>query len=175
MNFIITCQRNLEDETIQEIQALFDEFGDSSLEVKKTKFSGIVEVSTHLEIFEVIKKIREKISEEPWSIRFCSRIIPIQKQCDSEMESIKENVKKMISCIMENQSYRITIEKRDSTLKSKEVISEIADLIPNKVSLEHSDWEIIIQIMSKITGISILPRNSILSISKEKRFDSNQY
>ena len=68
MNFIITCQRNLEDETIQEIQALFDEFGDSSLEVKKTKFSGIVEVSTHLEIFEVIKKIREKISEEPWSI-----------------------------------------------------------------------------------------------------------
>ena len=91
------------------------------------------------------------------------------------MESIKENVKKMISCIMENQSYRITIEKRDSTLKSKEVISEIADLIPNKVSLEHSDWEIIIQIMSKITGISILPRNSILSISKEKRFDSNQY
>ena len=143
------------------------------LTLESNKFYNIFLTSS--EIFEVIKKIREKISEEPWSIRFCSRIIPIQKQCDSEMESIKENVKKMISCIMENQSYRITIEKRDSTLKSKEVISEIADLIPNKVSLEHSDWEIIIQIMSKITGISILPRNSILSISKEKRFDSNQY
>ena len=56
---------------------------------------------------------------------------------------------------------------------AKEIISEIANLIPNKVSLERPDWEIVIQVMGKITGIGIFPSNSILSVSREKRLGSN--
>ena len=78
----------------------------------------------------------------------------------------------MISCIEETQSYRISIEKRNSEIKSNDLISEIAELIPNKVSLEQADWEIVIQIMGKTTGIGILPKNSIISVSKEKRLSS---
>ena len=73
---------------------------------------------------------------------------------------------------MPNQTYRISIEKRNSHIKSREIISQIAELIPNKVSLEHPDWEIVIQIMGKITGVGILPKNSILSVNREKRLDS---
>ena len=78
----------------------------------------------------------------------------------------------MISCIEKTQSYRISIEKRNSEIKSNDLISEIAELIPNKVSLEQADWEIVIQIMGKTTGIGILPKNSIISVSKEKRLRS---
>ena len=87
-------------------------------------------------------------------------------------KSIKENITMMISCIEETQSYRISIEKRNSEIKSTDLISEIAELIPNKVSLEQADWEIVIQIMGKTTGIGILPKNSIISVSKEKRLSS---
>ena len=79
----------------------------------------------------------------------------------------------MTSRIEKNQSYRISIEKRNSDLKSRDLISEIADLIPNKVSLENADWEIIIQVMGVTTGIGILPKNSIISVSKEKRLGSH--
>ena len=74
-------------------------------------------------------------------------------------------------CIRD-RSYRISIEKRNSEIKSNDLISEIAELIPNKVSLEQADWEIVIQIMGKTTGIGILPKNSIISVSKEKRLSS---
>ena len=98
---------------------LLDQFGDTSAKISKTEFSGIIEITTSLEISQVVDNIREKISEEPWLIRFCSRIIPIQKECKSNLESIKEEVGRMITCIEKHESYRITIEKRNSQLKSK--------------------------------------------------------
>ena len=49
--------------------------------------------------------------------------------------------------------------------------SNIANLLSNSVSLEIPDWEIIIQILGNETGISVMPANSILSISKIKRLN----
>jgi len=173
LNLIITCQRNLEQQTIEEISKFLDEFGDSDAKISKTQFSGIIQATTSLDISKIIQQFREKINDEPWLFRFSSRIIPIQKECKSDLNIIKDEIQNSISCIKQNQSYRITIEKRDFEIKSKEIISEIANLIPNKVSLERPDWEIVIQVMGKITGIGIFPSNSILSVSREKRLGSN--
>ena len=68
----------------------------------------------------------------------------------------------------------ISQEELISKIKSSDLISEVAELIPNKVSLEKADWEIIIQIMGETTCIGILPKNSIISVSKEKRLSSYQ-
>ena len=92
--------------------------------------------------------------------------------CQSDLKSIKENITVMIPRIKKTQSYRISIEKRNSKIKSSDLISEIAELIPNKVSLEQADWEIVIQIMGETTCIGVLPKNSIISVSKEKRLSS---
>ena len=172
MKLIITCQRNLEEQTINEVSTSLDEFGDSDSKVSKTEFSGIIKADTSLDTIEVINKIRKKISDEPWLIRFCSRLIPIEKECESNLSTINNEIKNMISCIKMEHSYRITIEKRDSQMKSKDIVTQIADLIPNKVSLEHPDWEIVIQVMGETTGLGILPKNSILSVNREKRLGS---
>jgi tRNA acetyltransferase TAN1 len=50
-----------------------------------------------------------------------------------------------------------------------EVISEIAKIIPNKVSLENPDWVIQIEIFGNKTGVSILKKNTIFSLEKAKR------
>ena len=87
-----------------EITKLLDEFGDSNPKVLKTRFSGILKAQTVLEIHELIKKIREKIEDEPWELRYSSRIIPIQKICPTDLISIRENVIDLISIIKRNET-----------------------------------------------------------------------
>ena len=161
----------MELKAINEVSKLLDEFGDSNSSVLKTQFSGIIKIETGLKILELIEKFRDKIENEPWELRYCSRIIPIQKTCQTDLITIKQNVADLIPLIDPNETYKISIERRDSKLIRNEIISNIAKLLTNHVSLERPDWEIIIQIIGNETGVSILPCNSILSVSKLKRLD----
>jgi tRNA acetyltransferase TAN1 len=161
----------MESETINEVTELLDEFGDLNARILKTKFSGIIKIETVLEISELVEKFRDKIENEPWEIRYCSRIIPIQKTCQTDLITIKQNVTELISLINPNATYKISIDRRDSELIRSEIISNIAELLTNSVSLEKPDWEIIIQILGNETGISVVPKNSILSVTRLKRLD----
>ena len=161
----------MEVETINEVTHLLDEFGDPNAKSSKTGFSGIIKIETVMELLELIEKFRDKIENEPWELRYCSRIIPIQKTCKTDLISIKDNVIKLISSIKANETYKISIERRNSELIRNEIISNIANLLRNSVSLEIPDWEVIIQILGSETGISVMPANSILSISKIKRLN----
>jgi len=171
MNLIITCQRNLEELTISEIQNILERLGDTDAVIEKTMFSGIIQIKTKLDNMKILDDFKEIIEDEPWLIKYCSRIIPIQEECESKLDEIRNKVIGLSDIIKKNDTYRITIEKRQSSLHNKEIISKIADSLSNKVSLGNSDWEIIIQILRNKTGISIIPPNSILSVHKEKRID----
>lgn len=161
----------MELKAITEVSKLLHEFGDSNASILKTQFSGIIKIETGLKILELIEKFRDKIENEPWELRYCSRIIPIQKTCQTDLIIIKQNVADLIPLIDPNETYKISIERRNSELIRNEIISNIAKLLTNHVSLEKPDWEIIIQIIGNETGVSVLPNNSILSVSKLKRLD----
>jgi tRNA acetyltransferase TAN1 len=171
MNLIITCQRNLEDPTILEIQNILERFGDTDAIIEKTVFSGIIQIETKLDIMQILDQFKEIIEDEPWLIKYCSRIIPIQEVCESKLEYITDKVNSLSNIIKKNETYRITVEKRQSSLHTKDIISKIADSLSNKVSLENSDWDIIIQVLRDRTGISIIPPNSILSVERQKRVE----
>ena len=68
--------------------------------------------------------------------------------------------------ISEGETYRISIEKRNSNLSSQEIISKIANKIKNKVSLEFPDKIVLIEILGNKTGISILEKSDVLSVEK---------
>ena len=171
MNLIITCQRNLEELTISEIQNILERLGDTDAIIEKTIFSGIIQIKTKLDNMKIIEGFKEIIEDEPWLIKYCSRIIPIQEECESKLDEIRNKVIGLSNIIKKNDTYRITVEKRQSSLHTKDIISEIANSLSNKVSLENSDWEIIIQVLRNRTGISIIIPNSILSVEKEKRVE----
>ena len=141
----------MEVEAINEVTHILDEFGDPNARSSKTGFSGIIKIETAIELLELIKKFRGKIESEPWELRYCSRVIPIQKTCETDLTSIKDNVIKLISLIKPNESYKISIERRNSELIRNEIISDIANLLSNNVSLENPDWEIIIQILATMS------------------------
>lgn len=169
MNLIITCARHLEPETKEEISRLLEKFGDSESQVVITDMSGILTAKTKLEPVEVIRKLNQIIEDEPWSVRYCLRIIPIQKLTNTNINEIEEVVEKIIDQIMEGESYRISIEKRNSNISSKELITKIANKVKNKVSLENPDKVIQVEILGGKTGISVLKRSDILSVEKTKR------
>ena len=169
MNLIITCARNLESETKNEIRKILDELGDQEPEILNVGMRGILMVSTIIEPSKIIDYVKNKMIEEPWLIRYCLRIIPIQRITDTEIDKIKQNVIKLKDTIQKNDSYRITIEKRNTSISSNEIITEVAEIFPNKVSLNQPDWIILIEIIGNETGISILKNDELFSLDKAKR------
>lgn len=169
MNLIITCARHLEPETEEELRDILEEYGDLDANIQITNMSGILTAETKLDPVEVVKKMKEMLLDEPWSIRYCLRIIPIQKMVETEIEQIEKMIIENSKQILDEETYRISIEKRNSNISSQEIISKIANKIKNKVSLEFPDKIILIEILGNKTGISILKNSDILSVEKIKR------
>ena len=134
MNLIVTCARNLEGEAEEEIMDILDELGDPDVKISVSNMSGIITVQTKLDPIEVVRKMKEILLDEPWSIRYCLRVIPIQKIVETNLEKIEECISSISDKIEDNESYRILIEKRNSDISSKEIITNIANQIKNKVS-----------------------------------------
>ena len=118
---------------------------------------------------EVVRKMKEILLDEPWSIRYCLRVIPIQKIVETNLEKIQECISSISNKIEDDESYRILIEKRNSDISSKEIITNIANQIKNKVSLDYPDKIILIEILGIVTGISLIKKSDILSLEKTKR------
>jgi len=169
MNLIVTCARHLEGDTEDELIDILDKLGDSDVKISVSSMSGIITIETKLDPIEVVRKIKEMVLDEPWSIRYCLRIIPIQKAVKTNIEEIEKAISSMTDQIGKKESYRILIEKRNSDISSKEIITKIANGIKNKVSLDFPDKVILIEILGIVTGISILKKSDILSLEKTKR------
>ena len=169
MNLIVTCARNLEGETEEEIIDILDELGDPDSKISVSNMSGIITIQTKLDPIEVVRKMKEILLDEPWSIRYCLRVIPIQKIVETNLEKIQECISSISNKIEDDESYRILIEKRNSDISSKEIITNIANQIKNKVSLDYPDKIILIEILGIVTGISLIKKSDILSLEKTKR------
>jgi tRNA acetyltransferase TAN1 len=169
LNLVVTCGRNLESEAEIEIKKILEENTSEESNILKTGMRGILTVETKIDPLEFIDYVKKKINEEPWSIRYCLRIIPIQHVTVTGLPEIKQSVKDLKDIIQKDDSYRITVEKRNSDISSIEVISAVANIIPNKVSLENPDWIVQIEIFGNKTGVSILKKNTIFSLERAKR------
>jgi tRNA acetyltransferase TAN1 len=166
---IVTCARHLEPETEQEVRNILEEMGDSEPTIIISEMSGILTAQTILKPKEIIEKMRERIMDEPWSIRYCLRIIPVQKTTETKIDSIEKGISDISNLILNDETYRISIEKRNSDISSQEIISRIAKNIKNKVSLEFPDKIVLVEIIGNQTGLAIIKKADILSVEKTKR------
>lgn len=169
MKLVVTCSRHFEDETKQEIHSILEELGDSEPKIEITKFSGILLVDTSVDPGQLTKAIRHKLEDEPWSIRYTLRVIPLFKTTRSDVADISEAALEQVQKMMPHDTYRITIEKRDSNISTSEIITQIADKIKNKVSLKEYDWIVLVEIFGDMTGVSVLKDSDVLSVEKSRR------
>jgi tRNA threonylcarbamoyl adenosine modification protein (Sua5/YciO/YrdC/YwlC family) len=169
INLIITCARHLEHETIDEAKYILSELGDKSPTISMIDMPGILLVNTSVPSADFLQNIRYRLEEEPWSIRYMLKIIPIQKTIPTTLEDISKACEEYNQAMAEDETYRISVKKRNSSISSSDVITQVAKMIQRKVSLEKPVWEIIIEILGPKTGVSMIHSGDILSVDKLKR------
>jgi tRNA acetyltransferase TAN1 len=72
------------------------------------------------------------------------------------------------SKIKENESFRVTVEKRFTNTPASDIIEAAATIIERRVDLNRPDKIVLIEVVGGLTGISVIKPEDILSIAKEK-------
>jgi tRNA acetyltransferase TAN1 len=167
-NILASTVRGNERQMVYELAFLLKEAGDSEAKVDKTGIRGLVVAKTALDPVEVTDKFREILQERPYEFRYSLRIIPIEKVVHTSVEEIKNAALDLATKLGEDETFRVTIEKRYTSIHSRDFIEAVATEIKNKVNLENPDRILLIEVLGGYTGLSLIKPTCILSVLKEK-------
>lgn len=167
-NLLITTSRGNEEDCCSEAWYLLGEIGDSAATVEKTGITGLVSAKTAFNPFEVIERFRKILKERPYEFRYMLRVIPIEKVVRTDLGEIQRVATELATKIKENESFRVTVEKRFTATPTQEFIEAAAANIERRVDLTNPDRIVLIEVVGGLTGISVAKPENILSILKEK-------
>ena len=169
-NLIASTYRHREEDAQKELHDILNLFGDPKPESDITPLVGILIGRSVLEPLQVVNRVKELVHDEPWRVRYLLRIIPIECSFPEEgLDSIKNAAKRLASKMQKFETFRITVERRNTLLCSSDIIRHVGSEIDNKVDLENPDWVVLVEIIGKMVGISVLGPNEIFSSLVEKR------
>lgn len=165
-NIIATTDRGLEIQACNELKSLLKDLGDSNAIVNATNILGLIIAETSLDPFKIIEDLKKIYIENPDKIFYLKRVIPIQVLTETNIEKIVKATLPLINSIKENETFRITVEKRRTNISSMDIIKAVAALVNRKVNLENPDKIILIEIIGKYAGISIIKNDQIFNVHK---------
>jgi tRNA acetyltransferase TAN1 len=168
-NLIASTFRHREKDAQDELINIFEILGDQESESQTTSISGILVGYTKLDPFKIVNSLRKLVKNEPWQIRYILRLLPIELVVYTESKSIKDASKKLASKIPRSDTFRITVERRHTSMSSYDIIATIANEIHNKVDLENPDWILLVEVIGRQTGISLIKPYQIFRSIVEKR------
>src|SRR4030043_319671 len=126
-NLLVSTSRGNERQMCSELSYLLKEMlSDPVPVVVKTGIRGLVVAKTSLDPCEVIEKFRAILQERPYEFRYALRIIPIEKVLPNDLNEIKRVATELAANIGENETFRVTVEKRFTSLHSQEFIEAAA-------------------------------------------------
>ena len=168
-NLLATTSRGNERAMCNEMLFLLkDQLGDAEAQTAKTKIRGLIVAKTSLAPIAVIEKFRVILKERPYEFRYALRILPIKRVVPTDLEEIKKAAAELAAKIGENETFRVTIEKRFTTLHTKDLIEAAVGDIKNKADLENPDKILLIEVLGALTGMSLVEPNDILLVVQEK-------
>jgi len=136
--------------------------------VSKTGIRGLVAAKTSLNPREVIEKLRCILQERPYEFRYALRIIPIERTVPTDLDEVKRVASELAVSISENETFRVTVEKRFTSIHSRDFIEAVATGIDRKVDLKNPDKILLIEVVGGVTGISLIKPSEVLAVTKEK-------
>jgi tRNA acetyltransferase TAN1 len=168
-NLIFSTFRFREEEAQDEILELIELFGDSDAVCEITEIRGILLAETRLNPMVVIEKLRRITSSEPWQVRYVLRALPVMQVVPTSIEDISRAASELGGTIEPQQTFRVTVEKRHTSLESMQVVNAVASGVERKVNLLNPDWIILVQILGPQTGLALVKPDQIFSSVVEKR------
>lgn len=167
-NLLVTTARGNEEDACSEIWYLLGEIGDSAVKIDKTGITGLIAAKTAFNPFEVIEKFRVILKERPYEFRYALRVIPVEKVVRTDVGEIQRAVTELGSKIKEGETFRVTVEKRFTNTSTNDIIAAAAANIERRVDLNRPDKIVLIEVVGRLTGVSVVKPQEILSIMKEK-------
>lgn len=147
---------------------LKEELGDPTAAVDKTGVRGLIVAKTTLDPYAVIEKFRAVLQERPYEFRYALRIIPIEKVVRTDLDEIRRVATEFAARIGENETFRVTVEKRFTSIHSRDFVEAAAADIQRKADLENPDKILLIEVIGGVTGMSLIRSTDILAVVKEK-------
>ncbi|MHA1728930.1 MAG: THUMP domain-containing protein [Promethearchaeota archaeon] len=176
-NIVLTTNKEKFAET--EIWFLLMMLGDETSLIIQSPVDGVLLIDTKLDAFDVIHKIRRFMHRDPEIAQYIMKLIPIEKNVETDLENIKialDHLMEMKKKVVSEGTFAVQIRKRSTDLTATDIIDVVTNGIKNSVDLKNPDWIIRIEIMGNITGISILQgkeKGDILSTTIERRIISS--
>jgi tRNA acetyltransferase TAN1 len=167
-NLLISTPRMRENDACSEMWFLLGEIGDREPVVEKSGINGLIVAKTALDPFRVIKDFRRLLRERPEEFRYALRVVPIEVVVPTRLEEVKKAGLELSMRIKEDETFRVTVEKRHTSLSSTEIVEAIADGINQKVDLHKPDKIVLVEVLGGLTGVSVIGPEDILSVVKEK-------
>lgn len=167
-NLLASTMRGNERQMCYELAFLIKEAGDPEPKVDRTGIRGLVVAKTALDPLETVEKFKTFLREKPYEFRYSLRIIPIQKIVHTELDEVKTAALELVSMLGEGESFRVTVEKRFTSIHSRDLIEAVATEVKNKVDLENPDKILLIEVLGGYTGVALVKPSGIISVLKEK-------
>lgn len=168
-NLLISTSRRNEKNACSEMWYLLGEIGDKGSEVTTTGIIGLTVAKTTLDPRVVVRRLRAILREKPWEIKYVLKVVPIESLVPATIEDVAKATAGLSKKISEGEKFRVTVEKRRSSLSSHEIIEAVAKNIDKKVDLENPNKIVLIEVVGQKVGLSLLEPEDILSVEKERR------
>ncbi|MBS7659172.1 MAG: THUMP domain-containing protein [Candidatus Bathyarchaeia archaeon] len=165
---MVTTYRGNEEEACSELWYLLGQVGDATPIIERTNVSGLIVAKTSLNPFEVIERFRRILQERPYEFRYLLRVIPIERVVRTDIDEISRVAHEFENRIGENETFRVTVEKRFTETSTRSIIEAIASKINRKVDLEKPDKIVLVEVIGGLTGMSLIKPEDVLSVTKEK-------
>ncbi len=167
-NLLATTWRRNEENACSELRYLLEEIGDSAPTVDKTGIAGLITAKTAFNPFDAIEKLRKILHERPYEFRYTLRIIPVEKVVYTDLDEIQQAASELGSKIGADETFRVTVEKRFTETPTQGIIEAAAANIERKVNLNNPDKILLIEVVGRLTGVSVIKPEEILAVMKEK-------
>jgi tRNA acetyltransferase TAN1 len=167
-NLLISTPRMHENDGCSEIWYLLNEIGDHEPSVEKSDITGLIVAKTILDPFRVIKEFRRLLKERPEEFMYALRVVPIEAVVPTRLEEVRKAGLELSMRIKESETFRVTVEKRHTSLSSTEIVEAIADGINQRVDLHKPDKIVLVEVLGSLTGVSVIEPEDVLSVAKEK-------
>lgn len=160
MSFLISSKRHFERNAVSEAFFVINDTLKYECNVQIVSIPGLI-------ILNLVKSVNPKIVMEEIKNCFltnshltdCLKIVPIEIIVKSDHDLITHEAIELSKGQMDNKTWMISVKKRHTKLSSNSIKKDIADVIyktNSMVDLSNPEIEIRIEIIGKITGISIM-------------------
>jgi tRNA acetyltransferase TAN1 len=171
-NLLISTPANYEKDARAEFWMLCLALGDEHPLTKMTEFSGLVLGKTKYDSKDFIQRVKQFREQNPqWPFLYLLKMEPLDRIVELELDVILEIFHELIKevPITPDQSFKVELKKRSSSISQHDFIKYIAELLPNPVNLENPDYILKVELLGRYAGLAILTADQVLSLSEGVR------